>query len=362
MRNIVNSQQSTANFSLSFGEGLGEDVLAVKPFRALGAVVVILCILLSSCFKEKAIAPPHIITDGVYIADMGENYTQQVYFNMQTHQFVDSNSKYDYDMYFDCGNTYSAWVNGSNLSLVYHTGKTDLATVTIADTTHGRREELGSGNPDSNAIGNWQINLISTREVYIISRGEDSAGHKLGYVKVQMGDYDVANNSYIVTFSNLDNSNLHTVSVKKVDNKKHIFLSFNGGGVIHDFEPNDANWDLFFTQYSVWFGAPNNIPYKVTGVLTNPLQTRAYFMDSTTNFDSITIKNVTDSRFNNTAQDNIGYLWKHFEFSGSSYDINEKYNYIVRSGNGQIFKLRFLSFGNALHPKGYPQFQYYLLR
>lgn len=48
-------------------------------------------------------------------------------------------------------------------------------------------------------------------------------------------------------------------------------------------EPNKDNWDLLFTVYSTYF-YKDQLPYKVTGVLTNPARTQAYLMDSTSNF------------------------------------------------------------------------------
>jgi len=334
------------------------------PYTAFGALL-LLCLLLSSCFKEKPIKAPVIITNGVYTADMGVNYTQQLYFNMQTGQFVDSNSKYDYDMAFDCGFTYNVWINGANLALVWRTTKTNIQDVTFADTVGIHwHEELGSGQPDSNAIGVWQNGLVSNQTVYIINRGIDSNGHSLGFAKMQMGDFSTGTNSYSVTFSNMDNSNMHTVSVPKVNSKNLVFLSFNGGGAVHDFEPLNTNWDFIFTQYSVWFGPPNNIPYKVTGVLTNPAQTYSYFMDSTSNFDSVSLKNINQSKFN-TYRDNIGYLWKTYSFNTSSYTVNTDYIYIIKTGNGTYYKMRFLQFyqlESGFETKGYPQFQLFQLQ
>ncbi len=337
----------------------GKSALLNQLMRFSGFALFFLCMMLSSCFKEKPIKQPYIITNAVYVADMGMNYTKQIYFNMETGRFVDSNSKYDYDMAFDCGFTYNAWVNGANLSLVSRTGKTSLQDVTMADTIHGWHVELGSGIPDSNAIGQWQTNLVSNQQVYIINRGIDSVGHSLGFIKMQMGDFSTGSNSYVVTFCNMDNSNLHTVSVPKQPSKNLVFLSFNNNGVVHDFEPVNTNWDFIFTQYSVWFGPPNNIPYKVTGLLTNPNMTYAYFMDSTSNFDSITLKSVQQAKFT-TTRDNVGYTWK--RFNGVAYTELTSYNYIIKSGNDQYYKMRFLDFYNASGIKGYPKFQYYLLQ
>ena len=330
--------------------------IVCRPLSVVCLSMLMLTVLLSSCFKEKPISPPHIITESVYVANMGDNYTQQVYFNLQSHQFVDSNSKYDYNMAFDCDPaTYNVWINGANLSLACRTGKTNFADVTIADTTQGWHEELGSGIPANNAIGVWGSYPSSGRQIYIINCGVDSVGNSLGFKKMQMGDF--VSNSYQVTFCDMDNSNMHTVSVPKKDKKNLVFLSFNNGGVVHDFEPDNTEWDFLFTQYCVFFGPPNNINYKVTGVLTNPVKTFAYFVDSTSNFDNIKRTDVVESKFS-TNQDNIGYDWK--RFSGVSYSTQSAYVFIVKS-NSRYFKLRFLDFNNSSGVKGYPKFQYYEL-
>lgn len=362
MIDIKSKESRTKLLLLSRTEVCSYFKLAFKArFGGLVAVLVIALLFLSSCFKEKPIKAPAIVTNGVYTADMGPNYTKQLYFNMVTGQFVDSNSKYDYDMAFDCGFTYNIWINGANLALVCRTGKTNLQAVTIEDTLgKGFREELGSGIPDSNAIGQWQTNLLSNKQVYIINRGVDSAGKSIGFVKMQMGDYSSGTNSYNVTFCNMDNSNLHTVTVPKVNNKNLVFLSFNGSGAVHDFEPVNTNWDFLFTQYTVYFGPPNNFPYKVTGVLTNPTQTYSYFMDSTSNFDSIKLKDVVQSKFT-TTRDNIGYNWKTYSFNTSTYTVDSHYIYVIKTGNGLYYKMRFLLFYNQDGVKGFPQFQLFQL-
>jgi hypothetical protein len=98
----------------------------------------------------------------------------------------------------------------------------------------------------------------------------------------------------------------------------------------------------------------------VTGVLTNPAQTYAYFMDSVTNYDSISLKNVDNSKFT-TTRDNIGYTWKRYSFSDATYTTLSSYNYIIKTGNGQYYKMRFLQFYNLQGNKGYPEFQVFQL-
>ena len=316
--------------------------------------VLILAFCLSSCFKEKPIKAPNYANNGdVFMARMGENYTTQVYFNIQSGTFVDSNSKYDYDMAFDCNpSNNNIWVNGSKLMLVCRTGKNDFNQVSWNDTAQGFHVELGSGGVSDNAIGSWSNGFLSNKEVYIFNMGEDSAGNNLGFRKVQMQDMS-GGSTYRVTFCNMDGSDMHTAAVTKQANRNRVFLSFKNGGTTHDFEPDNTNWDLLFSQYSVYF-ADQHLPYKVTGVLTNPAKTYAYFVDSTSEYGGITLAKVDPSKFN-TNLDNIGYTWKQYAYG--QYSVTTSYNFIIKS-DSRYYKLRFLSFYDPITlDKGYPKFQ-----
>ena len=329
-------------------------IFSRRPQFILQVVIAaVLCMGMSSCFKEKPIKPPVINASGdIFVANMGENYTKQIYFNLQTQVFTDSNSKYSYDMAFDCDPaSYNIWINGSKLMFVCHTGKYVFADASFADTlSKGWHEELGSGVADQNAIGIWNSGALSNKEVFLVNLGEDSNGVNLGFKKMQMGD--CVGDSYTVTFCDMDGSNVHTVSVPRKNNRNKIYLSFNDQQV-HDFEPDYTNWDLIFTQYSVYFPL-QNLPYKVTGVLTNPHKTLSYFVDSTSDYSKITVDSVKPSKFS-PLLDNIGYDWKAYAYA--EYTVNQNYIYIIKSDD-RYYKLRFLDFYNAQGSKGYPKFQY----
>ena len=326
-------------------------------------VVIVIMMSLASCFREKPIKAPVYNNTDSYLAAMGENYTTQLYFNIQAGQFVDSNSRYIYHMAFDCSTSgFNVWLNGANLMKVCHTGKFDMSQTSWSDTIgHSWQLELGSGRPANNAIGVWYntgSGIHSNHEVLLMDLGIDSNGNSLGFKKVQMQDMTTSNftdDTYNVTFSNVDGSDVHSMTVTKVFNKNKVFLSFSNGGTVHDLEPDNTFWDLLFTDYTIYFSS-FHLPYKVTGVLTNPNKTYAYFVDSTSNFYSITKSTVQQSNLTAYPLDNIGYTWK--RFNGISYTVDTSYNYIIKS-DSRYYRLRFLSFSdpNGVASKGYPKFQ-----
>jgi hypothetical protein len=324
-----------------------------------------LSVLASSCFKESPIKVPLINTSGkVFVAQMGADYTKQIYFNLQSAQFVDSNIKFDYDLAFDCEpNNYHIWLNGAKLMLAVNTGKTDMSAVTLADTL-GKvwHVEYGAGDPASCALQDWWSNssYSSKQQVYILNMGLDINDSCIGYKKLQIGDMN--GSSYQVTYCNMDGSDLHTVSVSKRSNRNRIVLAMANGGQVKDLEPDYDSWDLVFTQFSVYFPV-EKLPYKVTGVLSNPTtynlgglkhRTEAYLMDSTTDYSKIVKANVDNNRFS-PYQDAIGYTWK--RYVNGEYTTLIKYNFILHSED-RYYKLHFLDFYNNAGTKGYPKFEY----
>ncbi|MBS1625549.1 MAG: HmuY family protein [Bacteroidetes bacterium] len=321
------------------------------------SLLLLACLGISSCFKEKPIPMPKIYNGpDVFTAHIGPGYIKQLYFNAQTYHFVDSNSHYLYDMAFDCApGSYNVYINGSKLMFACHTGKYNLRDVTSLDDTlsNGWKEEFGSGLPAQRAIGDWGVNGVSAGEVYLLNMGTDSLGYNIGFKKMQMGD--CTGNDYLVTFCNLDGSDMHKVSVPRMSGRNKVYLLF-ADQQVRDLEPDNTNWDMLFTRYSIYF-ADQNLPYLVTGVLTNPNKSAAYFVDSTSNFDSLTLNNVEPSRFT-AALDNIGYEWKLYGLGTSGrYTIKPSFIYILRSGS-RYYKLRFIgSFYDKDGNEGYPEFQ-----
>lgn len=317
---------------------------------------------LSSCFKEKPLTPPSNQNIGqTAIIEMGPDYNDQFFYSLETNSVVSSNTRMAYDLMFDCGNNdFNIWLNSAKFMSVVRTDKTDILQASLADTA-GKSWlfELGELNKDSNAIGAWWVapgsQPVSKGEVYIINLGVDNAENQLGYIKLQINDFN--GSSYSISYCGLNDAVAKTALIQKDNNYNYRYFSFSGAGsVVNNIEPVKAAWDLCFTRYSVVFYDPYYLPYQVTGVLHNPARVSAY-MDSTVNFNEVEIGDFEVARLQ-TRRDAIGYEWKRYELG--DYTTKTWYTFFIKTDEDKYYKLRFLDFKKA-GVRGYPTFEYYRL-
>jgi hypothetical protein len=322
---------------------------------------------MSSCFKEKTIAPPtNNGQNQTAVIEMGQQYTNQFFYSLATNTVVAQNSRFAYDLMFDCNAAnFNIWLNTAKQMRVKRMNQTDLDSVTLNDTIGGIwHYELGEFNPDSNAIGKWWDGGTSTEpasagKVYLIQLGIDDDGNSLGYIKLKVNDFTSSN--YSITYSDFISAD-KTFYVAKDDTRNYrYFVAAGNGSLLNNIEPPKTDWDLCFTRYTIFFYDPYNIPYQVTGVLNNPSRTTAYLdADTTLLFDTVTI-NKFDVNKLLTRRDAIGYEWKRYgSFTDDDdYVINQHYTYYAKVDDDKFYKLRFFSFSrNGI--RGYPSFEYFL--
>ena len=336
-------------------------------------IIALACSLfLSGCFKEKLMQPPSNTGHGqTQVIEMGPQYTDQFFYSLSSNTVIKHNSRFDYDLMFDCDDDkFNIWLNTAKFMKVWRSGRFGMDSVSLDDTLSltpfDWRYELGAFNSDSNAIGKWWIGGGSPSqtagEVYLIDRGVDAEGNSLGYAKLRVNDF-LGPNTYSITWSDFV-SPTKTMLISKYDLYNYKYVSLSGAGNLIDdniIEPPRSDWDLCFTRYTIFFYAPYNIGYQVTGVLTNPSRTVAY-MDSTVLFDSVGVNNFSENRYQ-TRRDAIGYEWKRYSSlsADGTYSMNTHYTYYIRTGNVQLYKLRFFDFSrNGI--RGYPSFEYYQMQ
>jgi len=126
-------------------------------------------------------------------------------------------------------------------------------------------------------------------------------------------------------------------------------------------EPDKAEYDLLFTSYydrPTLFG--QTIPYNVAGVLLNTWNTTGA-IDSIRSFGEISMETIATLNFSQK-RDIPGYNWKDVvvDITGggsATYNVKTKYNYVIRTAQGNYFKLRFLSY-TLDGRSGFPRFEF----
>jgi hypothetical protein len=330
------------------------------------AIVCLLLLTMSSCFKEKPLPSPSGQSIGqTKVIEMKEGYHDQFFYSLETNTVISQNSRFIYDLMFECdANKYTVWLNTSKFMSLVRTDKTSLSDVTMNDTIgHDFRFELGEFNVDSNSFEPWWDSLnplpVSKGKVYIINLGKDFSGTPIGYMKMRLNNFSAG--SYSITYSSFGSPNSTTVSITKDATRNYAYFSFASNSVLSNIEPDKSLWDLCFTRYTVIFYEPTFVlPYEVTGVLHNPSKVSAY-LDSTVVFDSIRIADFNFSRLL-SRRDAIGYTWKLINDPQNlaTYSIKYHYTYFIKTAEDKFYKLRFFDFYRN-GEKGYPAFEYYQL-
>jgi hypothetical protein len=323
--------------------------------------MLMMSILLTSCFKKDPIIPRHprgdVKTDTI---SMSQDYKYQVYFDLGTGTAVSTNIKTVSDLAFECSQ--DGW------HVILNTGDfmkvADLGIVTFGqaqDTSHVTwKFDKSDGNTDSVAIGRWYTvinsDTVSNGHVYAVDRGMDEAGNILGFRQVIFDS--LRNGTYYFRYAPITGGAVTQASVTKDPAVNYLYFSFSNGGEVKHLEPSMDSWDLLFTQYTtlLYTDEGEAYPYLVTGVLSNRNDVRVA-MDTTHSFENLTLEMAQGANYS-TALDAIGYDWKKYDFDAGTYTVRLNLNYFIRDNQGFYYKLRFIGFINAQGNKGYPVIEY----
>jgi heme-binding HmuY-like protein len=326
----------------------------------MAGMIMLLALGLQSCIpKEYPIElPPSDPNVYQYIIDLGgPDYMNQSYFDFETGKEVSVNNREVWDLKMDAtpGNFY-LYINGAKGALLARTETTDWVSVTSTSGLKWQWDK-SDGNPDSNAIGQWgDFNISepkSNNEVYVLDLGKKPNLKSLGVRKFQVLDFK--NNKYTVRFSKLDGSGEQIVEVGKKTGNNYVFLSMKDGS-IPEVEPESSAYDILFTRYWYTFYKPLYTNYSVVGVWLNPQKVEVA-VDSTLSFENININEIGQFDFSNR-QDAIGYEWKYYDLKNSSYTVKSHLNYVIRTFEGNVYKMRFTGFINDTGERGYPKFEF----
>tara|TARA_B100000809_G_C15125174_1_gene525928 strand:- start:230 stop:1180 length:951 start_codon:yes stop_codon:yes gene_type:complete len=312
--------------------------------KHLSINLIITILFITACEKQESPIYKHE-TGEIIISqvELGKNYTQQVYFDLETNAIVSQNNKEDWDLSFESSE------NGSHILL---NSSKAMAIIPFENTAFNQvyfteqedwRYDATSGNLDSTAIGDWNNKVI------LIDRGYSSEGDKIGYSRFTIEQNKEGN--FAIKYQNLPEEEIQTYTVKKDKAYHFVQFSFDHGQV--QYEPKKNTFDLIFTQYTHLF--EENTPYLVTGILTNLKMEIAEI--NSPDFTAITMDDLTDLEFNND-RNNIGYNWKVYNYDDGTYSIFTEKIYIIKTNESFFYKLHFIDYYNQNGEKGTPTFEF----
>lgn len=323
----------------------------------LSALFLALGLLLASCEKkEQPVTLPEKGKAEAAQVEMGEDYTDQVFFDFETNSIVTTSVASSWDLAFEASATgRHIFINGGNDIFVYNTHKSDINNVTLPANLSAKDWKVDSphGVSDSTAIGDcFNTTGVSKNEVYIIKLNPSLFPDT--FKKIMLVSVDAKN--YIMSYGDLKGGEVKSITIPKDNNYNFTYFSFSdGGNVVHP-EPPKNTWDIVFTRYRHIYYELDDFPYLVSGVLLNPNNTTA-FEDSTLGYQAIDINTITHASFL-PFRDIIGYDWKVYDFDKSRYSINPKKAFIVKTRKDQYWKLHFLDFYSDKGVKGSPSFEF----
>ena len=317
------------------------------------AVLLALIPVLMSCEKEEKKYAPGL--DGVFTAGIGDDYTNQLYFNLQTASFISENTRDASTLLLDAGtNGAGLRLNSANFMFAKDALTSDFESVTDTIGIGSKRYDFPTGNPARFALAG-AIDALGqpTQQVFVLVMGFDASFHELGLKKIQVKE--VTSQGYTIRCARLNNTEDTTLFVPKDVTRNHRHLNLLSGENL-TLEPPSANWHLHFTQYTDYdiTEAGDTIPYLVRGVLLNPGEVEVAKLGNA-DFNALSRADAQAATY--TREENIiGYDWKIFTLATGQYEVVPN-AFFLRDSQGNYYKLRFVEYYNDLGEKGYAKFE-----
>ena len=134
------------------------------------------------------------------------------------------------------------------------------------------------------------------------------------------------------------------------------WISFNLNPASETYSPigSDAKWDLAFSYYVTAMDDGEEVTdYGVTGVLVNTnkgIEVASYSYDEsdvetdiTAAFENFSLEDADALTFESSAE-GIGYDWKNFSLTSMLYSVSTNVFYLIKTAEGETYKLRFIGF------------------
>lgn len=231
-----------------------------------------------------------------------------------------------------------------------------------------------SGDLNKTAIGEVKLNSADNK-VYIVNLGSepgkgdvaagsvDITGAPRGWMKIRVLRKD---NGYVLQYAELNDSTHKEIEISKNAAYNFRFFSFNKNSIV-DVEPAKNKWDLNFTVFTNVvdqngdpkgsygfsdFIAINRYGGVESYKVTIPKEESADY------YKKFSLADVKKDKLEKDLTV-IGGTWR--EVANSKVLFKNVF-YVVKDSKGNFYKMRMLSFMDESGRRGYPKFEYSLLR
>ncbi len=289
-----------------------------------------------------------------------------------------------WDLGFYTGTEDKVIVNFATYGMAQALDKTDMNSVTAADTvgfaaiqtigTAGAHIYIDNPDRDLDKLAIADISATdSENNVYIINRGFGPGtgdvtvgsvnvdGTERGWKKIRILK---SGNDYVIQHADIAATTFEEVTVTKDPTTNFVFFNFEDGSDI-TVEPAKDRWDIVFAISSniIDFGAGDGAYGFSDFILSNRqggVQIAAVDMDHS-EFDNFGSSDLTSMTFSE-AGNIIGSNWRIFDFATFGFTINTSVFYVLEDSEGNFYKFRFTKMYSDQGERGYPEVAYELIQ
>jgi hypothetical protein len=329
-----------------------------------------LTIVLASCSKDDKITippPSDGKTETLNGGAGGANAANSVFLDLSTDK-QDSAKRTAWDLGFYTGTDFRVIINNTTAATAKALNKTDLALVTVADTTgFADALALGQGAGTFSIIDDVEGDLTKTvipvvsateadNKIYILKPSNGMVAAARDWYKIRI----IRNGAnYKLQYAKLSETTVKTIDIPKDASYNFKYVSLETNALVN-VEPVKANWDIVWTVTT--YKASPTIPYPYSDyVYINYLGgvQAAEVLTSTVSFDAYAEANIAGTTFSGNKVV-IGGNWRNTQ---PPIGVKTDRFYVIKDAAGNVYKLRFISFhASDGGVRGYPKIEYKLVK
>lgn len=328
-------------------------------------------------------------------ASLGTALAAEVGGPLQPNQvFVDLSSggmtkvvRTSWDLGFYGGKEFRVVLNSSLKMSAKQLATTNIDEVQVADETMIISQGQGISTQIDDPAGDILKTAIAevsvtdaNNKVYLINMGSNPAtvapavgaegsasGTSRGWKKVRILK---SGSDYKIQYADIAATTHEEVTISKNSAFNFSFFSLIDKKAV-SVEPQKNQWDISFTTFTNIIPGATPTPYFYPDFVVNNLKgdakTYQVLVAGTVTYDSFTLANVEDAKFT-ADQRNIGSNWRSTSITGptgtpvAQFVLRTDRFYVVKDPAGNVYKLKFTGGANEEGKRGYPKFQYALLK